>query len=146
MHVAIDDDGAADESVALHPTNRDGDIVDETEAFSVIGESVVESATDMDADSVVKGVVGGENGASGHQPKGFRKLGTEGDFEFELFASGEQAFADLLEVQGCVDEENVFVTGRLRCYEIGSFGGLELQKAIVRLLVLVGGKNVGADG
>jgi hypothetical protein len=146
MNVAIYDEGTSDASLELETPNGDGDIVQEAEAFAMVGESVVKSASDVNADLVAESAVGGENGATRHQPKRFGEFGTVGNLQLEFFACREQTLAQFFYVEGSVNEENVFVTSRLRSDEVRRFGGVQLEQAVVGSLVLVGGKYVGADG
>jgi hypothetical protein len=52
MNIAIDGHGAADSVIALHAADSDGNIVNHAEAFAVIGEGVVKSAADVEADAI----------------------------------------------------------------------------------------------
>ncbi len=48
VNVSVDDHGGADGAVVLESADGDGDVVDDAEAFAVIGESVMEAAADVD--------------------------------------------------------------------------------------------------
>jgi hypothetical protein len=111
----------------------------------VVGEGVVETASNVDADAVTESVFGSEDRSAGHQPERLGKLGTVGNLQLELLARGEKTFAKFLNVERCVDEEHIFVSRRLWSDEVGWFGGIQLEEAIVSSLVFVGRKDVGAD-
>ena len=57
MHIAIHSHGGANLAIALQTPNGYGYIVNHAEAFAVIGESMMESATDVDGDTVGQGLL-----------------------------------------------------------------------------------------
>lgn len=50
VDVGIDDHGGADGAVMLETADGDGYVVDDAEAFAVVGKGVMEAAADVDGD------------------------------------------------------------------------------------------------
>src|SRR5579883_181942 len=67
MHVAIDHHGPLYLLLTLQLAYCDCNVVDGTEAFAVIRESVMKSAADVEAEALAQGVACGQDGASGRQ-------------------------------------------------------------------------------
>ena len=70
MRVAVDHCCSLDATITLQQTNRDRDIVEQTEAFAVIVEGVVKTAADISCDTARRwfdrGTSGGDR-AAGHE-------------------------------------------------------------------------------
>jgi hypothetical protein len=145
VDIAINGHGGADLVIPLQAADGDGDIVDHAESFAVIGEGVMESSTDADADFVGEGAVSGKNGASGGKPEGFDQVAGVGNLHLKFFAWSEGAGAEFADVVGLVDEENVLVVGGLGLEEVAGVGDLGGDQAVVNATILFGWEDVGAD-
>ena len=102
----------------LHAANRYRHVVDHAEAFAVIGESVVESATNVDAHSIRQSMLRSQNRPSRGQPEGSNQFGRKGNFELHLLTGTERAGLELPNVLRSVDQEDVCVSSRLRVEEV----------------------------
>ena len=67
VNVTIERHRLSNFAVALHTTDRDRNVIDHAEAFTVVGKRMVEAAANADGDSVAEGVLGGEYGAASGQ-------------------------------------------------------------------------------
>ena len=74
MNVAVDGHGSANFVIALQAANGDSDVVDHAESLAMIGEGVMKSAPNADADSVGERLTGGEYGSAGGEPEGIDQV------------------------------------------------------------------------
>lgn len=71
MDVGVDDHGGFDGMVELQAANGDGDIVNDAEAFAVVGESVMEATADVYSATCGESALPCFDGAAGGKPDGF---------------------------------------------------------------------------
>jgi hypothetical protein len=119
MDVAIEHHGSHDVSVTLKAANRDGDIVDDAEALTVIGKGVVKTASDVNAAVVAQSLLGSHDGAAGHVPEGLDELLAVGNLEFELLAGTEGSGFEFLYPEAGVDQQYIFIAAKRRREDVG---------------------------
>ena len=61
VDVGIDDHGPLDAAIRLQPAYRYGDVMNSTEAFAMVGVSVVETSAKIAAKSVLHGALGSKD-------------------------------------------------------------------------------------
>src|SRR5712692_6363090 len=93
----------------LMAAGRYGDVVDHAEAFSVVGESVMKSAADIDGDAVFERMLSGENRSARCQPKGAHQFRRERYLQFHFFPRTERAGLQLLDILRSVDEQHILI-------------------------------------
>ena len=142
MNVAINHQGAFDLVVFLQAANGDGDVVDHAEALAVVGEGMMKSSAEADADAVLERAASGENGTAGVAPKRLHQFLGVGNFHLQFFAGAERAGLQLVNPVGAVDQEDVAVIGFFRNDKIGGLGDAALQQPVMDEAVLGGGKHV----
>src|SRR5207248_11284378 len=69
VNVAINGHGTLDFALALHAANRDRDIMDHAEAFTVVREGMMKSAADVECHTVPQRQLSRPNRSSGRQPE-----------------------------------------------------------------------------
>ena len=84
----------------------------------MVGEGVMKSAADADADFVGEALAGREDRSAGRQPESFRQVARVGNFHLHFFAGAERAGLQLLDVLGLVDQQDVLIGGGLRFEKI----------------------------
>ena len=139
VDVGIDDHGAGNQAFGLEGADGDGNVVEGTEAFAVVGEGVMEAAADVVGGVVGEGEAGGEEGAAGGEEKAVSHGGAPGDFEGLELARGEGAVAKGGGPGGGVDELDLGVGSGFR----GVDGGV--GEAFADEAVFLGGEDVGAE-
>ena len=88
MHVAVDGHGGANLVVALHAADGDRHIVDHAESLAMVGEGMVESSANADADFVGQGLARREDGSPGREPEGLRRDRGSRGFPFPFLRVG----------------------------------------------------------
>ncbi len=107
MDVEVNEEGSPKGFFELAFTDGDGDVVEHTESFPVIGEGMMESAADMDSESTLAGDLGSEHGSTAHDFHGFHDRGRPWDFHDHDFRLGEAALFNFIDVSWGMDEEEV---------------------------------------
>ena len=146
MNVAVDSHGALDNLALLKTANGNGEVVHHAEPFAVVGEGVMESAANVDARAVSYRALGSEDGAAGMQHEGIDYLRGVRDLHLQLFARGEAAFNQLVDVMRGVHQHHIGLGSGLGLEEVGVVNCSVLEEALADQAVLVGAKDVLADG
>src|SRR5439155_24079323 len=69
VNVAIHGHGGADFVIALHAADGDRHVVNHAEALAMVGEGVVESAADVEGDSILQRILSSQDGPARRQPE-----------------------------------------------------------------------------
>ncbi len=86
VNVAVDGHGGANLVIALHAANRHRHVVDHAKTFAVIGESMMEAASDVEGNAIFQGVLGRQNRTARSQPEGAHQFRRVGNLHLLLFA------------------------------------------------------------
>ena len=135
----------ADGAIALQAADGHGDIVDGAEALAVVREGVMESAAEVEAQTVFQSQARGQDGAAGGQPESFHHLARIGDLQAQNVLVAQGAVAQLGDPLGDVHQQDVFVRGGGRLDEILGRGETRADQAVVQPAVFLGGEDVRAE-
>ena len=114
----------------LQRANRGRYIVDGAEAFAVIGESMMESTAQVDANAIAQCFARGQNGAAAGQPETLHHLLGVWNFEpQDLFMTQGARFQPLHPTR-VVHAQHILVRYRLRLQKIQRMSKALVQKAI----------------
>ena len=97
VHIAVDRSGALQAAVALEDPDRDRDIVEQAEAFSVVGKCVMEAAAEMRGAPVFAGERGRLTRSTGHQPEPVGNPRQPGKLQHGDLVIGQRRGPDLVE-------------------------------------------------
>jgi hypothetical protein len=145
MDVGVNDHGGLDGAVGLQAANGDGDVVDDAEAFAVIGKSVVKAAAEVRSGSGGEGALSCFDGAAGGEPDGFDEFFGVRDFHAEDFVWSEGAGFEFADVGGSVDAEDVVVGGGLGRDDLGKRDVAGVDEGVANEAVFLRRENVGAE-
>src|SRR5579872_3884302 len=109
MYIAIDGHRSADLVITLQTPDCNGDVVDHAEALAMVGEGVMKSSANRDADFVGQGLARREDRSSGSQPKSIYEIARIRDFHLHLFARAEGAFSQSLHVVRLMHQKDVLI-------------------------------------
>ena len=113
MDIAVDHHGAGDLAVALHAADGNRYVVDQAEAFAVIGEGVVKAASNVHAAAIPQRLLGGSNRSPGHMPERLYQFFAVGHFQLQFLARAQGSMLQFVHPQLGVDQEKiVFLAGR----------------------------------
>jgi hypothetical protein len=107
VHVAVDDSRSIYMPRPLQPADRDGDIVEQAEAFPMIRKGMVQAAAQMDRDSARQRERPRLAGAAGHQTKPLDERGYPWKLEDADLVLAQAAVPHLIEVFGSMDEREI---------------------------------------
>jgi hypothetical protein len=122
-------------SVALHTADGNRYIVDQAETFSVIGKSMVEAASNVDATVISQRLTGGDNRSPGHVPESLYKFFAVGDFQLQFLARAQGSLLQFVNPEPGVDEKEICFLAGLCRQEIGFGEGSGSQQALPHLAV-----------
>ena len=109
VYVAIHRHGAFDCIFLLKPADRDRDIVQYAESFTVISEGVVKTASQISGSPVLEREASRKNGAARAKPYSPDQFGRVGDFEAQDFNIGKRAGPEFVNIVAVMDQRHVFV-------------------------------------
>ncbi len=107
---------------------------------------MMEAAADIDANAILQGAFGGQDGAARVQQEGVDHLRRIGDLHLQLFARAERPLYELVDVMRRVHQHDLGFAGRLRHQEVAGLGDAFVQQTLANQTVFVGAKDVLADG
>jgi len=147
MDVAIHRHRSANLAVALQSADGDATSWIIAEAFAVIGEGMMKSATNVDRDAI-----GGARCPAAsivspcRQPECVYQIARIGNLKRQFLARVERAGGQLVDILGCVNQQDVVVGGWLRFQKIILFGDLRSSAAVRERPIFLGREDVFADG
>src|ERR1700732_4985302 len=96
MYVGIDNQDLPQSAIGLQSPDSDGDIVDHAETFAMAGKCVVESAADVEAETVFKSTTRGEDRSACTEPKASHpSLGVR-NFQSHPFACAQRVLLEFI--------------------------------------------------
>ena len=119
MNVAVDDGHLAQTAVALQAPDGHGDIVEQAETFTMIGEGVVKATAKVHRGAALERELCCDAGATGHQPETLDEPGQPRKLQSLDVFLGQQSVADLVQVLGGVNEREVIPRYGMRLGESG---------------------------
>src|SRR5437868_2776874 len=142
MHVAINRHGPPDATELLHFADGDSDVMNHAKALAVIRISVVESAADVEADSIGECALRSQDGSARGKPEGPDQLRRIWQFHLHLFMRAQSSMRQALDVSAAVYQANIIVRGRSRLDKVSivSFAGFD--QPVVNHPVLLGWEDM----
>ena len=105
----------------MQSPDRNGDVVDHAEAFAVAGECVVESAADVESETVLQGAARRENRSARREPEAsHRSLGVR-NFQSHALASAQRVVLEFVDPFASVHAQDVFIGGGFGSENVGGF-------------------------
>ena len=145
VDVGVDDHGSLDGTVVLEAADGDGDVVDDAEAFAVVGEGVMEAAADVGRRAGGEGALPCFDRAARGEPDGFDEFFRVRNFHAEDFVGSEGAGLEFADVGGGVDAEDVFVGGGSGGDDVRGRSDFLGDEGVADEAIFLRGKNVGAE-
>lgn len=133
VKVAVDDGDSPEEFLTLECADGDRYVVDEAEAFTVVGIGMVEATTEVHCPSTLEGESGGEHRASGGVEKGIVNFLVERGFGFQPAELG--AFdhrAKPIEIISGVNQKEMVIGGWLGGENLLSREQTEFENTLVK--------------
>ncbi len=145
VDVAVDHGRPLDRPIAAQRLDGNGDVIDETEPLSMVGEGVVKPAPEVHGALAFEREPAGERRPACAGPRGLSQLGSERDLERQQLLWRHGTALDLLYVFGGVHEPYVTVTGGLRAMYVRIGNRPFLEQAVPHQTVFSGRKHMRPD-
>ncbi len=145
VNVAIHHHRAINQAFALQAADGHRDVVDGAKALAMIGERVMEPATEVEADPVGERQPRRQQAASGGQPEGLHHAPRVRNLQpYDLLEAQRAGFQPAYP-PGLVHQQHVFIPRRLGLDEVFRFHHPFLQQPLADQPVLLRGEDVVAE-
>jgi hypothetical protein len=145
VDIAIDDHGADDLAVALKAADGDRNVVEHAESLAVIGEGVVEAASNVEAAVVAQRLAGGQNRSACYMKKSIDKFFAIRNFQLEFLARTQGSALQLVDPELGVNEQQVAILAGRSGDKVGFSKISGLEKALTDGSVFARVKDMVAD-